>query len=132
MRKTISKQPGKIIPNGVKPEPHEMDTFLLFANLGKTVELITPSNTPHSKRPDFVMDGLEWETKSPTQKSRRTIERVFYEASNQSKNIVIDLRRINNDIKSMVHLLEKCFRTTRKVHKMYVIIKPGKIMFYKK
>lgn len=68
---------GKIIPHGVKPEPHELDTILFFTERGKDVELITPSNTPHSKRPDFYMDGLAWEMKSPLNSTRRTIERVF-------------------------------------------------------
>lgn len=133
MKKTALHKSGKIIPNGVKPEPHEMETFLTFANLGKTIELIVPSNTPHSKRPDFAMDGLEWEAKSPIHNSQRTIERIFYEASNQSYNIVIDLRRIkDNDILPAISTLEKCFTTTRKVRRMYLIAKSGKPKLYKK
>ena len=91
MRKTISEQPGKIIPNGVKPEPHEMDTFLLFANLGKTVELIPTSHTPKDKRADCIIDGVEWEVKSPTINKKRALERVFYAANSQSANLIIDL-----------------------------------------
>lgn len=67
MKKTVSKKStrvGKIIPNGVKPELHEMDTILYFTNLGKDVELIPASHTPGNKTPDFIIDGLKWEAKN--------------------------------------------------------------------
>lgn len=131
MKKTRSKKPGKIIPNGVKPESHEVDLFLLLANVGKTIELIMPSNTPHSRRPDFVMDGVEWEAKSPKFGARRTLERSFYDASNQSSNI-IDLRQIKEDDGVAIAVLEKCFRGTRRVRRMYIVTKTWKLKFYKK
>ena len=64
---------GKIIPHGVKPEPHELDTILFFTERGKDVELIPISHTPKVKSPDFYMDGLVWEMKSQTVSSRRAV-----------------------------------------------------------
>lgn len=133
MKKTgLQNKQGKIISNGVKLEPHEMDTVLLFISVGKTLELVVPSNTPHSRRPDFVMDGLEWEVKSPVAGTRRALERNFYDASNQSSNIVVDLRRIKGDTNLAVSILEKCFSAARKVRRMYVITKYHELKFYKK
>ena len=109
-----------------------MDIFLLLANLGKTIELVIPSNTPHSRRPDFVMDGIEWEAKSPKSGVRRALERNFYEASRQSSNIVIDLRRAKGDDATASLILEKCFQNTRKVRRMYIITKSQKLKLYKK
>ncbi len=123
---------GKIIPHGVKPESHELDTILFFTEMGKDVELIVPSNTPHSKRPDFYMDGLEWEMKSPVVADRRTVERVFYHASHQSANVILDLRRLRGIDEKVVIILEKCFKHTRHVHRMYVITKNGALKFYRK
>lgn len=77
------------------PEKHELATARFFANMGKNVVFIQPSNIPEVYRPDIFMDGLEWEIKSPIGKSRRTIEKNYHKAALQSKNIIIDLRRIN-------------------------------------
>lgn len=122
---------GKIIPHGVKPEPHELDTILFFTNLGKDIELIPISHTPKVKSPDFVMEGQYWETKSPINNQRRTIERLFYNASNQSANVIIDLRRLKEDLEAII-VLEKCFKNARKIRKLYIITKAGELKIYKK
>jgi|InofroStandDraft_1065614.scaffolds.fasta_scaffold32587_3 hypothetical protein len=134
MKKTVSKKStrvGKIIPNGVKPELHEMDTILYFTNLGKDVELIPASHTPGNKTPDFIIDGLKWEAKTPTNSNRSAIERTFYRASCQSCNVIIDLRRLRH-IESTIDILEKCFKNTRKVRKMCIITKSSTPIFYSK
>lgn len=122
---------GTITPNGVKLEKHEYDTVLFFTNIGKNIELIQPSNTPHSHNADFFMDGVVWEMKSPKKADRRTIERCFYAASNQSESIIIDLRRTKGKHDSNM-TLQKCFKKTRKIRKMYIIKKDGKLEFYEK
>lgn len=134
MKSIMPKKPikaGKIIPNGVKPEPHELDTILYFTNLEKNVELIPASHTPGNKTPDFIMDGLKWETKAPTNSNRSAIERIFYRASCQSSNVIIDLRHLKH-IENAISILEKCFKNTRKVRKMYIITKSSTPIFYNK
>ena len=84
---------GKLITNGVKLQPHEEITVEFLIRLGKDIELIPPSNTPHNKRGDLLMDGLIWETKSPVHSNRRAVERVFYAATLQAENLIFDLRR---------------------------------------
>lgn len=123
---------GKIIPHGVKPEPHELDTILFFTNLGKDIELIPISHTPKVKSPDFTMDGQFWEMKNPSSDQRRALERIFYAASNQSSNIIIDLRHIKGQTNEAIRTLEKCFKNTRKVRKLYIITKTNELKTYKK
>ena len=77
------------------PEAHELKTAQYFANMGKDICFIQPSNIPGIHRPDILMDGVEWEIKSPEGKSKRTIEKNYRIASLQSKYIIFDLRRIN-------------------------------------
>lgn len=122
---------GKVIPNGVKPTPHEWDTFLFFTDLGKNVELIMPSNTPYNKNADCIIDSVIWEAKSPTTTNHRSIERLFYNASNQSDSIIIDLRRAKGK-EDAVATLEKCFKNTRKVRNMHIITRNGTLRTYKK
>ncbi len=122
---------GKIIPHGVKLEPHELDIVLFYTNHDKDVELIIPSNTPHVRRPDFYMDNLAWEAKSPHKNHRRAIERIFYNAARQSNNIIIDLRHVKDD-KQAILILEKCFKSTRKVRNLQIITKSSTLKTYKK
>lgn len=130
MRKTKPKKPGKIIPNGVKSDPHELGTFWFFAELGKDVELIPASHTPENKRPDCIVDGLEWEVKCPMKSNRSALERTFYRASQQSSNIVIDLRNLCGDSQDVIDILEHCFKSTRKVRRMQIITKSEELKVY--
>lgn len=66
MRLSKTHKIGSVIPHGVKPAPHEWETILFFTELGKDVELIMPSNTPYNKNADYIIDGIAWEAKSPT------------------------------------------------------------------
>lgn len=124
---------GKIVPHGVSLEKHENDTVVFFTNLGKTVELIPPSNTPCNRRPDFVMDGLEWEMKSPTgSSSRMTVERILHKAAKQSENIVIDLRRVRLSDEQSLRCLEKQFKLSRRIRRLLVITKQEEVVDFRK
>lgn len=123
---------GKIIPNGVRLEQHEYDTVLYFTELGKDVELIKPSYTPGKRNADFWMDGMEWEMKAPKVNSRKAIERMFYRGDRQSSNLVMDLRNLKGNDGEAAKCLEKCFNSTRRVRRMYILSKEGKNKLYQK
>lgn len=123
---------GKIIPHGVSLEKHENDTVVFFTNLGKTIELIPPSNTPCNRRPDFVMDGLEWEMKGPHETNKVVVERAFHKALRQSCNVVIDLRGAKGVDKIAVDHLGKCFVTSGKARRLYIITKQCQLVDFMK
>ena len=75
------------------PEDHELNTARFFSDMGKKIKFIRPSNIPDNHRPDFQVDGIEWEAKSPSGKSRHSLEKRYSEATEQSDNIIFDLRR---------------------------------------
>lgn len=133
MQQSIPKNSpvGKIIPHSVKPNLREMDTILYFTNLGKDVELICPSNTPHRKNADYIIESVVWEAKCPTTCNPRAIERLFYRASSQSENIIMGLRHLQNDTFA-IKILEKCFKTTRRVRRLHIINKSGQLKSYRK
>ncbi len=131
MKQIQHAERGKIIPNGAKPEPQEMDTILFYTNLSKRLELIPASHTPKDKRPGFVMDGLEWEAKSPTVNTRKAIERLFYRAASQSSNVIMDLRRLKGSDILAIKQLSTCFWSTRKVRNLHIISKTGKLQKFK-
>jgi hypothetical protein len=80
------KKEGKIIvPAGVLPEKHELETANYFASLGKDVEFQLPNRTKGSKTPDVMIVGVLWEMKCPFGCGRETIQKCIKRASKQSK-----------------------------------------------
>lgn len=123
---------GKIIPNGVSLEKHESDTVVFFTDLNYDIELIPPSYIPNTKTPDFKMNGLLWEMKSPIGKTRSTIEHAFQAAIKQSKNIVFDLRRVQMPNEKAIKILEQLFHYSKNAKHLLIITKDKKILEYKK
>ena len=119
---------GKIIPNGVKLETHEYNTVLFFTTLGKTVELIPPSNVPHTRRPDFIMNGIEWEMKSPKGQTRSNLEHAFQAAVKQSVNIVFDLRRMQMPSDKAVTITKQLFGYSKNAKRLTIITKDGELL----
>ena len=81
----------------VPPEKHELNTARTFAQIGKNIKFLRPSNIKGNHTPDFVMDGKMWEAKSPQSRNLRNIKDNLHDATKQSQNIVIDLQRIKMD-----------------------------------
>jgi len=114
-----------IIPFGVFVEQHELDVAKVLNKLGKDVEFILPSRVKFSRTPDIKMDGLLWEIKSPKGSSSRTIENNLRTALKQSKNIIIDLRRIKIDETKAISQIAKQFKYSKLI-KEIIIIKQNK------
>lgn len=120
----MTKQ-GKIIPNGVSLEKHENDTVVYFTNLGEDIELIPPAKTTGSKKADFIMNGLEWEMKSPQSNGARTMEHAVRSASKQSENIIIDLRRSKLDDDRAIAQIKFHASKRTNIKRLIVITKNG-------
>lgn len=114
-----------IIPFGVFVEQHELDVAKVLNKLGKDVEFILPSRVHFSRTPDIKMDGMFWEIKSPKGSSSRTIENNLRTALKQSKNIIIDLRRIKIDETKAISQIAKQFKYSKLIRKI-IIIKQNK------
>lgn len=122
---------GKFISCNVKLEPHEIDTINFLVSLGKTVEQISPSNTPHNSQPDIFMDQLVWEMKSPTSTSLKSIEQLFYRATRQSPNVIFDLRRLKIPENKVIQLLEKLLLNSRKAKNLLIITKSSQLLDFR-
>ena len=123
---------GKIDISKLKtlPERHEYDTARFFADRGYDIEFIPPSNTPKMHTPDFKMDGVAWEVKSPVGTSKRTIENSFRKAMLQSDSIIFDLRRSKLPEEKCISELEHRFNQKRSVKRLLVIKKNGTLLKY--
>lgn len=126
------KKNGVINPNGVSLEKHEYDTVLFLTTLGYDVELIPPSHIPNRHTPDFKMNGLEWEMKSPKGKSRSTLEHAFQAAMKQSVNILFDLRRVQIPNEKAISTLKHLFDHSKSIKHLLVITKERKMLEFDK
>lgn len=121
----MKKNQGKIIiPPGVFIDIHEkIAADYLVVNLCLDVEFILPARRKGIKTPDILMDGIEWEIKSPTGKGARTIENTLRAALRQSPYIVLDLRRMDGRIPTYKHIhnIRYQFERTRPIKRIIVI-----------
>ena len=114
----------------VPPEKHELETARFFAERGYDIVFISPSNVPEVHRPDILMAGVEWEIKSPIGKGRNTIIRNIKQATKQSQNIIIDLRRTAIPENTCIAQIEKRFRERTSIKRILVVKKNGVLMSF--
>ncbi|MBO4241778.1 MAG: hypothetical protein J5883_00675 [Clostridiales bacterium] len=123
---------GKIIPNGVVLEAHETATVVYFTELGYDVELIPRSNIQGVHRPDIIMDGLEWEIKSPKGEGKWLIKNTLQKAKDQSENIIMDLRRVKIPQEKCLTAIKREFDHSKRIKRIKVITKKLKLLEYEK
>lgn len=112
-----------IIPTELKPSParYEVSAATLLANYFKAdVEFVVRSN---HKTPDFLINDVAWELKSPTGNGKRNIQRQLQTGMKQSRNIVFDARRSKIHIARIKHILNYQFHTTKSLERMLLIDK---------
>ena len=116
-----------IIPFGAHPEKHEIEIANILNKYGKNVEFLIPLDIKSTRTPDIKMDGILWEIKSPKGSSSRTIENNLRCALRQSKNIIIDLRRIKIDETKALSHIRKQFNHSKSIKNILIIRKNSKI-----
>lgn len=121
-------KPGKIIiPAGMKPSPrqHEIDVANILAEHFKAdVEFIP---TTSRRTPDFMLNGISWELKSPQGKGRNNIERQLKYAGHQSPNVIIDASRSKMHANKVRREVEYQFRLVKSVKRLLFISRTGKV-----
>ena len=121
-----------ILPINLKPSParYELTPAQLLAKHFKTdVEFIPRSN---QKTPDFLINGVKWELKSPTGAGKRNIERQLQVGIKQSKNIVLDARRSKIHIARIKNVLNYQFRLAKSAKRIVLIDKSKNIIELKR
>ena len=123
---------GKIIPNGVILEKHEYRTVLLFTEMGVDIELIPKSEEKGVHAPDILMNGLRWEMKSPKGEGKYLMQNTIQKAVKQSRNVIVDLRRVKRSQERCLQELEKEFGSSKNLQKLKIITKSRKILDFEK
>jgi len=119
---------GVVITNKVKLQPHEREIVKLFVDLGYTVELIPTDRSHGRKTADAIIEGLEWEFKTPRGKSTKTIERILKKAYKQSENIIIDSRHLQLPEQNILRKIQYESKNRSRIKRIKVILKSRKII----
>lgn len=111
------------------PYSHELKAATILANgLHSDVSII---KAEQFRTPDFLINGVAWELKSPVGNSSRTIDNCLRSARGQSRNIVVDLSRTRMDRNRAISRINHYLSTQHspgKIRRLKVIDKSGKIV----
>lgn len=110
------------------PEDHELKVAKIFINMGADVTFIKPSIGYRAKTADIIMQGVSWEIKSPTGKSKHTISRHIKYAIKQSPNVIIDASRTKLDDENIENRLRKDIEEHRSIKRLKLISKTLRVI----
>ena len=113
-------------------KPHERSAAYFLCGKGYDIEVLIPSNTPRNKNADFLINGRIWELKSPQKNRRETIERCFKKASNQSENLLLDLRNIKAIDDKTIKYINHSFLKAHRIKRLIIIDKNGHLLQFSK
>jgi len=115
-----------VVPANANPWPHELRVAKILALAGHAVEFIPESNT---KTADILLDGIEFEIKSPKSANANSLEHILKKAVKQSCNIIIDTSRMKNvrDDNTRRFLTNQA-KIRKQIKKLIMITKQGQIV----
>lgn len=115
-----------IIPGGTHPWPHELRVANILALAGHTVEFL-PTGT--QKTADILLDGIEYEIKSPLTNNPKKIIRNVKRALQQSQNVIIDSSRIKGMRDDVLRkLLVSRAKDQKTLKRLLLITKRGQVI----
>jgi hypothetical protein len=120
-----------IISESISPQPEEHEVsaaWILARHYNCTIEFLKPLDGYMMKTPDFVMNALEWELKSPTGVSKRTIRDKLSIAKTQSPNIVIDTRWTKLSDSYIESELRKQIVIKKSIYRLIMISKSAQVI----
>lgn len=110
-----------------RPKDHEMSAALILANYYFKADIVFLR--PQTNRtPDIEVNRVRWEIKSPMDNGKKTIDNNFRMARKQSRNIVVDLRRIKMHQSKANARIRFFLSTPHRFKRVIVIAKDQKVV----
>ena len=123
---------GNLTQNGVHLRDHEYATVKVLLENGYDIELIPPSQIKNLRVPDIMMCGVPWEIKAPQGNGKYTIQNTMQDAAKQSRNVIVDLRRLKMTEDVAIKGFEKEYRKSNHIKRMKIIKKDLEIIDFNK
>lgn len=126
MRRSGHGEGRVIIPANVYPWPHELRVAQVLAAAGHVVGFLPTRST---KTADVLVDGAEFEIKSPKTANTNSLEHIIKKGLRQSANLIIDSSRLKGacDIRICQFLVSQV-RKRRQIKKKYFVTRSNKII----
>ena len=123
---------GVIIPTNLADQPknHEVSAAMLLSEYFKANVVFIPSS-PDRRTPDFRIENLYWELKSPTGKSETNIEHQLKHAQKQSENVILDLRASKIHETKAINAAKYQLKLLPRIKRLLVIRKNNQIIVLK-
>lgn len=118
-----SKSSVSIIISEYRNETEMRTIYTLSSYATTDIEVLPVQNIKGIKTPDITMNGLQWEIKNPKGKGKYVISRNIYNASKQSVNIVLDLRRMSGSYRQYIPQIEREFQANPRAKRLLVVTK---------
>ena len=119
-------KPNPYIPNDLKPWPHELRVAKILADAGYIVEFLPTG--PH-KTADILLDGIEFEIKTPEKFNPNTLDHTIRRAIRQSPNLIIDTSRLKyiDEVKTKRFLVGQAHKA-KMLKRMLMLTNHGQII----
>ncbi len=116
----------KIVP---PPNPQEISAAqIIMQYLQTNIHFVQRSPL---KTADLKIDGKFWEIKSPIGDGKRTIQNNLRDASHQSANIIVDLRRCKMPTANAMARIRHEMSKSCSIRKLLIITRDNKVIDYK-
>ena len=96
------------------------------------MELIPASQIKGFHAPDIMLQGVPWEMKAPQGGGKNTIKNTVQNASHQSENIILDLRRCKIPQDKEVKEAEQKLKLSKRLRRMKIVAEGEKIFDFSK
>ncbi len=122
----INGKKGTFIISGRKLWLHELRVAEILTMAGHDIKFLEETNL-HTA--DILLDGVEYEIKSPKSSTANSLEHLLKKALKQSPNIIIDTSRMKNtrDDKTRKFLIAQA-KSRKQIKKLIMITKQGRII----
>lgn len=121
-----------LVTNNIQLEKHEWETIKRLLGYGYQIELIPKSNLKNVHTADLLLDGEEWEMKSPRGKGKYIYQNIIQRGAKQARNIIIDLHRFDVSKEKALAGFRKEFLISKGLKKMIVITKKNERVVFEK
>lgn len=113
-----------------RPRSHELNVAEVLADHFRVDIEFVP--TTERNTPDFLIDGVFWELKSPQGRGKNNIQRQLQHAKDQSVNVIIDASRSKKHPSKIKREVEYQFRLVKSVKRLLFISKNRKVVEIKR
>ena len=123
---------GALVTNSVYLMPHEQATVDFLLRQRFKIELIPRSRIPGVHTADILLNETPYEIKSPLGDKKWTIARNLKRARRQSRNIVLDLRRIKRNENLCIREIQNYLNNSHIIEEILIITKERSLIDMRK